>query len=185
MSNPSRRNQARHPFLAYLLNCLFIALGVAAAAYTSSGISYDSYQTLAIACLLVGVLNSFLRPLLILFTLPFVIFTLGLGIFVINAGLIYLVASWVKGFQIASFWSALWAAVLVSIVGLVFNSLFGRPGGTRGGGARLRYSATVRGPDGKVRRVTHGHEAEPGGPDRRIGEKRRRRKDGEDDVIDV
>ncbi len=183
MADPSSRRPGRHPVLAYLLNCVLIALGVAAAAYTSSGISYDSYQTLAIACLLVGVLNSVLRPLLILFTLPFVIFTLGLGIFVINAALIYLVASCVKGFEIASFWSALWAAVLVSIVGLVFNNLAGRPG-RPGAGSRKRftYSATVRGPDGRVRHVGNDRDGPKG---RRLGGEGRRGRKQDDDVIDV
>ena len=95
------------------------------AAHTSVGISYDSFATLVVVVLILSVLNLFVKPLLILFTLPFVIVSLGLGIWLINAILLLLVGKIVGGFEVASLGSALWGALVISLTSLVAN-LFGR-----------------------------------------------------------
>lgn len=95
------------------------------AAHTSVGISYDSFATLGVVVLILSVLNLFVKPLLILFTLPFVIVSLGLGIWLINAILLLLVGKIVGGFEVASLGSALWGALVISLTSLVAN-LFGR-----------------------------------------------------------
>jgi putative membrane protein len=161
-----------------------IGLGVAAAASTTDGISYDSNATLFWVCFFMGIFNAILRPILILMTLPFVLLTLGLGVFVINALLILLVGNLVDGFVVASFWSALWAAFLVGIVNMLLNPLLGtKPKSKR---ENVRWSATVRGADGRVR--TYGSEPtgteERPGP-RRIGPRKSRDLNKDDDVIDV
>ncbi len=160
-----------------------IGLGVAAAAATSSGISYDTKGTLFWVCFFMGIFNAILRPLMILMALPFVIFTLGLGIFVINALLVLLVSSMVPGFEVTSFWSALWAAVLVSIVNMLLNPLLGTK--PRPKGKNFRWSATVRGPDGRVRSYGNQSESSGEGGSRRIGRGPRREVKADDDVIDV
>lgn len=116
-----------------------IALGVLIAAHTSEGISYDSNGSLAAAVILVSLLNVFLRPILMLFTLPFIILTLGIGLVVINALIIYLTSAIVPGFNVATFWSALWAAVVVALCTLLVNVFIG------GGGIRMKID-TGRGP---------------------------------------
>ena len=89
-----------------------------------SGLLYiESLQALILGSLILGILNVFLRPVLIFLTLPLTLFTLGLFIFVINGFILYTVAGLVPGFQVLSFWSALLAALLISIVCALINHL--------------------------------------------------------------
>ncbi len=90
-----------------------------------SGIHYDSITSLLVATLVLGILNTFLRPVLLFLSLPLLIFTLGLFTLVINALLLYWVGSLVQGFRVDSFWSAFWGALIISIVSLILNSVTG------------------------------------------------------------
>jgi putative membrane protein len=89
------------------------------------GIRYDKPIDLFIASLLLGILNSFVRPILLLVALPLLIFTLGLFIFVINALLLYFVGTILKGFHVDSFWWAFGGAIIISIVSLILNGFTG------------------------------------------------------------
>ena len=102
-------------------------LAIPIAAYTSSGIHYDNAGTFAIAVLLLGVFNIVLKPLLMLFSLPFILLTFGLGIWIINAALFYLVAYVVDGFYVESFLSALWGAFVLSVINLIATALWTDP----------------------------------------------------------
>lgn len=89
-----------------------------------SGIRVDSWQTMAIAALVLGLLNAFLRPILLLFTLPINVLTLGIFTLFINAGLFSL-ASWlVTGFFVAGFWNAFFGALAFSITSGLLNLIF-------------------------------------------------------------
>jgi putative membrane protein len=100
--------------LAVLLACLL------------PGISYnDDWHVLVLASLLLGVLNSVVRPVLMLVALPLLVFTLGLFMVVINAGLLMLVGQIVSGFKVESFGSAVLGSVIISIVSLILNVLTG------------------------------------------------------------
>ena len=79
--------------------------------------------TLVIAAVLLGIVNAFVRPLLILLTLPFTIVTLGLFLLVVNAAMLGLVAWLLGGMQIAGFWAAFWGALIY--VGLLLLRHFG------------------------------------------------------------
>ena len=89
-----------------------------------------------------------LKPLLVLFTLPFILITLGLGMLLINAFLFLLVSRLVEGFQVESFWSALGGSLIVSVTNLLLAGLFrrGPPRGPGSGRAAPRRDA-VRGGD--------------------------------------
>jgi putative membrane protein len=90
------------------------------------GISYGDWRDLLVATLVLGLLNSFLRPILMLLSLPLLIFTLGLFTIVINAILLLLVGALLRGhFQVDGFWSAFWGALVISIVSLLLNSFTG------------------------------------------------------------
>jgi len=168
----------RHPVFIFLFKCFLIGLGLAVAAATHPGITFQTETDLVLVSLLVGFLNAFLRPILILFTLPFVLFTFGLGLVVINALLILLAGEMVEGFILGSFWAAAWAAVLVSIISMLANGFLIKR--KMGNDSTVTYSARVRGPDGKVR-VVKSREA------RNSGKKiRSKSKPGDDDdVIDI
>lgn len=112
-----------HPFLALLLRWSILALGVVLATKLLRGIHCDDRVTLVLVVLLLSVFNAVLKPLLVLFTLPFILFTMGLGILVINAILFMLVAYLLAGFTVASFWWALGGATIVSVTNLVVTIL--------------------------------------------------------------
>lgn len=89
------------------------------------GIRYDSNAGLIVATLVLGILNSFLRPLLLVLSLPLLIFTLGLFTLVINAVLLYWVGSLVRDFHVDTFGSALWGALGIGIISLVLHAATG------------------------------------------------------------
>ena len=109
---------------------------VMVAASMIEGIRYDNATSLVGAALLLGILNAFLRPILLLLMAPLIILTLGLFIFVVNALMLLLVNDLVHGFHVDSFGSAFWGAILISIVSWLLSAFF-------------------RGSDGRVHVLTH------------------------------
>ena len=107
-------------FIASLI-CTAVALGLGA--YLLGGVSLDGVFPALIAALVLGVINAFIRPVLLFLTLPINVITLGLFTFVINAALLCLAAWLAPGFAIASFWSALALAVIVALVNAVVDAL--------------------------------------------------------------
>jgi len=89
------------------------------------GMTLQTSQALFIAGLLLGIVNTFLKPLLIVLTLPLSVVTLGLFVLVINALMLLLVAGLVPGFYIAGFWSGFFVALFVSVFSFILNSLIG------------------------------------------------------------
>jgi putative membrane protein len=93
-------------------------LVIAAIAYILSqvlpGVHIKSYGTAVIFAIVLGLLNVFLRPLLILVTLPLTIFTFGLFIFVINTVMVMIAGEWIKNFQVDSFWHGLLFSLILS-----------------------------------------------------------------------
>ena len=116
---------------AFVLRAVFTALGLWLATIWVDGIHVDTPATLLMAGLLLGVVNATVRPLLMLLTLPLALFTLGFFLFVINAWMVGLVAWMLDGMTVAGFWPALWASVIMGIVGAVGNALFGQPSGVK------------------------------------------------------
>ena len=113
-----------NPVVQILLRWAVCALGVLIAATVIPGISYDEGSDLVIVVLLLSFLNSFLRPILVLFTLPFVIFTLGFGILFINALLFMLAAHLVDGFHVAGFLSAFFGALIVGLISIFLSGIW-------------------------------------------------------------
>lgn len=109
------------PFLQLLVRWLVLAIGVTLATKLVEGISCDSTQTLIVVVLLLSFFNAILKPLLVLFTLPFIVLTLGVGVVVINALLFLFVGRLVDGFHVAGFWPAVWGALVVSVTNLVLS----------------------------------------------------------------
>ena len=100
----------------FLIHWLVIALALWVTAYVLPGVSVDSTQALAIAAVVLGLVNALIRPVLTILTLPITILTLGLFYLVIN-GLTFLLASkLVPGFHVGGFWWAVLGALLVSII---------------------------------------------------------------------
>jgi putative membrane protein len=106
-----------------LLVWLINALSLLAVPYVLSSVSFAGFYAALITALVLGLLNTLIRPLLVLVTLPITILTLGLFTLVINALLFWFVASFVDGFHVAGFWSAFWGALLYSVISSVASGL--------------------------------------------------------------
>jgi len=130
-----------------LIRWSVMALGVTLATELVSGISCDDTATLIVVVLLLSFLNAVLKPLLVLFTLPFILVTMGFGIVLINALLFLLVSRLVGGFEVASFGSALLGAIIVSATSLLLNGLRHSPASSQSGSPRGREPRPPRDPD--------------------------------------
>lgn len=91
--------------------------------YLMQSVRIESFVTALVAALVLGLINTLIRPLLVLLTLPVTLVTLGLFILVINGLLFWLVATFVPGFKVAGFWSAMGGAILYSVISWALSSL--------------------------------------------------------------
>ena len=112
--------------LQLLLRWAIMALGVVLATKLINGIHCDDGATLVAVVLLLTFFNAILKPLLVVFTLPFIVLTLGFGIIVINALLFLFVGRLVDGFHVDGFWSAVGGALIVSITNIAFSGILGK-----------------------------------------------------------
>jgi len=111
--------------VGFLFRAVIAALGLWLATYWLSGIRIDSPTTLVLAGILLGVVNAIVRPIAILLTLPFTVLTIGLFLLVVNAAMLGLVALILPGFYINGFWTAVLAALIVSVTGWIGSMLIG------------------------------------------------------------
>ena len=109
----------------FLIRAIFAAIGLAIAAHFVKGVAYDSLTTLAIAALLLGVINAIVRPVVFVLTLPITVLTLGLFLLVINAGMIGLVAYFLKGFTVDGLVPGVLAAVITGATSWVGHLVLG------------------------------------------------------------
>ena len=106
-----------------LLTWLINALALLALPYLFTSIHVEGFGTALVAALVLGLINTLIRPLLVLLTLPVTLLTLGLFIFVINGLLFWFVGSFVKGFTVEGFWTAVFGAIVYSIISWALSSL--------------------------------------------------------------
>lgn len=99
-----------------LVRILVTAVLVMVIAYFMPGVRVDSFMTSVIVAVVLGLLNIFIKPILVLFTLPVTILTFGLFLLVINAIIIMLCTEIVTGFEVSSFWIALLFSIILSIL---------------------------------------------------------------------
>ena len=109
-----------------LLVWLFNTLALIAVAYLMPSITIADFKSALIAALILGLVNAFIRPVLILLTLPVTVLTLGLFLFVINALMFYFAASLLSGFNVTGFVAALVGSLLYSLGGLVIDAAMER-----------------------------------------------------------
>ena len=105
----------------FLLRWLILTIAVWAATMIVPGLQCAHWQTLVLASLVLGILNSFVKPILLLLSLPFIVVTFGLFLIFINAGLLELTAWIVPHFHVAGFWAAMGGGLVISIVSLVLG----------------------------------------------------------------
>ena len=105
-----------------IVRLLVNALIVFGLAWALPGIHVDSFWTALVVAVILGLLNVFLKPLLIIFTIPVTILTLGLFLLVINAVIILLAGGLIDNFGVDNFWGALLFSVLMSVLNSAFES---------------------------------------------------------------
>ena len=114
--------------VGFLLRAAITALGLWVANELLSGMTFDAPSKLILAAVVLGVVNAVVRPLAFILTLPITVVTLGLFLLVLNVGMVALVAWLIPGFQVSGFWTAVGAAVIVSLVSWAASSAIGTNG---------------------------------------------------------
>ncbi len=102
---------------------LINAVALLSLPYLLNSVQIASLATALVVAMVLGLINTLIRPVLILLTLPVTMLSLGLFILLINGALFYGVAQWVNGFYVAGFWSAVWASLLYSIISWALTTL--------------------------------------------------------------
>lgn len=120
----------------FIFRWILTTISVVVTAAIVRGIRYDTAGALILASLLLGILNAFVRPILLILSAPLILLTLGIFIFVVNGLMLYWVPALVSGFHVDSFGSAFWGAILISIISWALSAFF-------------------RGSDGRVHVLTH------------------------------
>ncbi len=103
------------------------AVAVLIVAYLLNGVKVDNSITALLVATVLGLLNNFIKPILILLTIPFTLLTMGLFLVVINVFIIYVVAEIVPGFHIQGWFTAFIFGLLVSFFTSIIESIIGRP----------------------------------------------------------
>lgn len=102
---------------------LINAIALLSLPFLISSVQIANLATALVVALALGFINTLIRPVLILLTLPVTMLSLGLFILLINGALFYAVAHWVKGFYVAGFWSAVFASLLYSVISWALTTL--------------------------------------------------------------
>lgn len=110
----------------FFLRWLFNAIAIYLTTRIIQGLQIPDFTTALIAALVLGIVNAFIRPIVLLLTLPINLLTLGLFTLIVNTLMLYLVAAVVRSFVITSFWSALIGALLIAIISTLLSHIFAR-----------------------------------------------------------
>lgn len=101
-------------------------MALLAVAHFYSGVDVTSFGSALLAAFVIGLLNTIVRPILILLTLPVTVISLGLFLFVINALMFYMASGLLSGFQVKGFTAALIGSILYSVAGMIIDTALGR-----------------------------------------------------------
>ena len=107
-----------------LIKLLLNAIAVFVIAHFLKGVNVDTYVTAIIVAVVLSVLNLFVKPILVVLTLPITIITLGLFLLIINALIILLADKLIDGFSVSSIWIAVLFSILLSVLQSILHSLF-------------------------------------------------------------
>jgi putative membrane protein len=109
--------------MRFVIRLIITALAVVIAAYILPGVRVEGGLTAIVVAAVLALLNAFIKPLLIILTIPITVVTLGLFLLVINALMIMLAGNLVEGFVVEGFWYALLFSIVLTIVVSLLNSL--------------------------------------------------------------
>ena len=106
-----------------ILRLIILIISVFVAAFLIPGVIIDSTSTLVVVAILLGVANTFLKPILVVLTIPLTILTLGIFLLVLNGLLVLLVGSVVPGFHVSGILTAILFSIVVSVISSLLSSL--------------------------------------------------------------
>src|SRR5207253_8213394 len=110
------------PMLKILAKWLLLASALLFVAYVYDGVVIKSFGSAMLAAFVIGLLNTVVRPVLVLLTLPVTVLTVGLFLFVVNALMFWGASELLEGFQVRGFLAALIGSILYSVLGIVIES---------------------------------------------------------------
>ena len=102
---------------------LILTIAIVFASYIVSGIEVESFFSALLAAAILGILNVFFRPVILILTLPINILTFGLFTFVINAMMLKMASGVIPGFHVYGFWSAVFGAFIISVVNWILSTV--------------------------------------------------------------
>ena len=108
--------------IPFLEHWAITAISLWVASRVFKGLKFEDTSSLILSALLLGFANAVVKPLLIVLTLPLTLVTFGLFLLVINALMILLVARLVEGFRVASFWTAFFASIFISLLSILIGA---------------------------------------------------------------
>lgn len=114
------------PMLKVLAKWLLLASALLFVAYVYDGVVVKSFGSAMLAAFVIGLLNTIVRPVLVVLTLPVTVLTVGLFLFIINALMFWGAAELLEGFQVRGFLAAVIGSVIYSVLGLVIESALER-----------------------------------------------------------
>src|SRR6478672_6007717 len=109
--------------MGFIIKVLITAVAVYLAAYLLPGVNITDVKTTIIVALVLALLNTFIKPILVILTIPITLITLGLFLLVINALMVKWAADLVKGFTVHGWWPALLVSLIVTGVSYILGSL--------------------------------------------------------------
>ncbi|HMS06127.1 MAG TPA: phage holin family protein [Burkholderiaceae bacterium] len=112
--------------LKLIIRWLLYATALLAVTYVYSGVQVSSFGVAMFAAFVIGLLNTLVRPILVVLTLPVTLLTLGLFLFVINALMFWAAAEMLSGFHVTGFVAALVGSLMYSVLGLVIDAALSR-----------------------------------------------------------
>jgi putative membrane protein len=112
--------------MGFLTKILITAVAAYVAAYLLPGVHIDDFKTMIIVALVLALLNTFIKPVLIILTIPVSIVTLGLFLLIINALMVKWTATLVDGFTVDNWWTALLFSLIVTVVNYILGGLLDR-----------------------------------------------------------
>lgn len=112
--------------MAFIGKILISAAAAIIAAYILNGVHIDDSLTAVLLALVLAVLNNFVKPILIILTIPITILTLGIFLIILNVLMVQWAAHIVPGFKVDSWWAALWFSLLLSLVTSLISSMVGQ-----------------------------------------------------------
>lgn len=113
----------------FIVRLIINTLALLTVAYTLPGVHVETLLVAVVAALVFALINSFIKPVILIITLPINVLSLGIFTFFINGVLFLFVSKLVRGFSVDGFWNAFWGALIFSLVSFLLNLFFGKNNG--------------------------------------------------------